>query len=229
MVVAVARVQWENFHESNLKLLFVIVANQYQIVSSVGANACDTESPESSAAYFSLPVPATGPRTQQRHSLALHVSAHPTARFASSFPGRELRTVERHLTRGNVHVLHSARATSSPEPSPAARELSSSSKGTLVRSGGRYHTQSLNASSSICQADRDMLVIDLTIFNHAVGGLDKAIYARRLPAPNQTNVRAFRGFDGAHTIAVVRGVHIARFHARGRGKTPAPKRRRLWS
>ena len=154
-------------------------------------------------------------RLQQGHSLTLHVSTHQCSVSVVVLQVRNQGGSDRHhLTRGDVHELN---GTGSNQNS-LARTIACTAEN-LVLSEGAVRVQ-----RCVCLRDNNGLLVvrgqvaDLighaTIGHHAVGGLnetegvDATVGCQRT---NQTNVRAFRGFNGAHTT-VVRGVHVSHFH-----------------
>ena len=120
-----------------------------------------------------------------------------------------------HLARGDVHVLNGTGSDQNSFARTVARTAEN-----LVLSEGAVRVQ-----RRVCLCNNDGLLVvsgqvaDLighaAVSYHAVGGLnetegvDATVGCQRT---NQTNVRAFRGFNGAHTT-VVRGVDVSNFHA----------------
>ena len=210
LVVAVARVRAGELHDRVRAAGAVIITNHHQVSRDLRDHASFLRQHGVTGVKRSVLLHAGthhgSLRLQQRHSLTLHVRTHQRAVRVVVLKVRDQGGCHRHhLARGNVHVLHVSRCYQHGLTGTIACTAEN-----LVLSEG-----AVNGQRGVCLRNNDALLVissqithlvgDLAVFNHAVGGLNKAVRVNAAigcQRTDQTNVRAFRGLNGAHTAVV---------------------------
>ena len=150
---------------------------------------------------------------EQRHRLALHVRAHEGAvRVVVLQEGDEGGRHGHHLARGDVHVVDAlARDQRGLLARDAAQDIALGEGPVLGERGGGLGDE---VGLLVVGGHVADLIGDLAVAHDAVGRFDEAEgvdAGEGRQRPDEADVRAFRGLDGAHA-PVVRGVDVAHLH-----------------
>ena len=152
-------------------------------------------------------------RTQHRHRLTLHVRAHQCAvRIVMLQEGHERRSDRHDLCRRHVHVLHALSAAQNGFAFFTGRHQLTGQHAVFVQSriGLGNNVLAFFDGRQVIDVHRDLAIGHATVrgFNEAVL-VQTGVQSQRV---DQTNVRTFGRFNGAHTT-VVGHVHVTHFKA----------------